>query len=157
MSRVMEHVDVAIGNEEDAEKVFGIKAEAPMTGGDLHGAGYESVARELANRSVYKAWRSRFAKVTARTATAGQRCFCTRAKRSVRARMTSTSSTASAWRFVRGRFNLRNGVGQSAAGSARIAVAASCLKHSISGDFNLVSRGEVEALMGGDGSGRVQR
>jgi 2-dehydro-3-deoxygluconokinase len=37
------------------------------------------------------------------------------------------------------------------------AVAASCLKHSISGDFNLVSKAEVEALMGGDASGRVQR
>lgn len=37
------------------------------------------------------------------------------------------------------------------------AVAASCLKHSISGDFNLVSRAEVENLMSGDGSGRVQR
>ena len=37
------------------------------------------------------------------------------------------------------------------------AVAASCLKHSISGDFNRVSVSEVEKLMSGDGSGRVQR
>lgn len=37
------------------------------------------------------------------------------------------------------------------------AVAASCLKHSIPGDFNRVSVSEVEKLMGGDGSGRVQR
>ena len=37
------------------------------------------------------------------------------------------------------------------------AVAASCLKHTIEGDYNLVSVAEVEALMGGDGSGRVQR
>lgn len=37
------------------------------------------------------------------------------------------------------------------------AVAASCLKHTIEGDFNLVSESEVKALMGGDGSGRVQR
>jgi 2-dehydro-3-deoxygluconokinase len=37
------------------------------------------------------------------------------------------------------------------------AVAASCLKHSISGDFNRVSAAEVETLMGGDASGRVQR
>ena len=37
------------------------------------------------------------------------------------------------------------------------AVAASALKHTIFGDFNLVSIEEVEALMGGDGSGRVQR
>lgn len=37
------------------------------------------------------------------------------------------------------------------------AVAASCLKHSVPGDFNLVSTAEVEALMHGDASGRVQR
>ena len=37
------------------------------------------------------------------------------------------------------------------------AVVASCLKHTIYGDFNLVSVPEVESLMGGDGSGRVQR
>lgn len=37
------------------------------------------------------------------------------------------------------------------------AVAASCLKHSVPGDFNRVSVSEVEALMGGSGSGRVQR
>ena len=37
------------------------------------------------------------------------------------------------------------------------AVAASCLKHTIYGDYNLVTVAEVEALMGGDGSGRVQR
>jgi 2-dehydro-3-deoxygluconokinase len=37
------------------------------------------------------------------------------------------------------------------------AAAASCLKHSIAGDFNLVSVKEVEALVGGDASGRVQR
>jgi len=37
------------------------------------------------------------------------------------------------------------------------AVAASCLKHSISGDFNRVRVADVETLMGGDSSGRVQR
>ncbi|MFY9145684.1 MAG: sugar kinase, partial [Bacteroidales bacterium] len=37
------------------------------------------------------------------------------------------------------------------------AVAASCLKHSIGGDFNRVSVDDVEKLMGGDGSGRVMR
>jgi 2-dehydro-3-deoxygluconokinase len=37
------------------------------------------------------------------------------------------------------------------------AVAASCLKHTIHGDFNLVSAGEVEKLMSGDTSGRVSR
>jgi len=41
--------------------------------------------------------------------------------------------------------------------SLEFAVAGSALKHSVLGDFNRVNRKEVEALMGGDGSGRVQR
>ena len=47
--------------------------------------------------------------------------------------------------------------GKNRADAINFAVAASALKHSISGDFNLVSLTEVEALVGGDGSGRVQR
>ena len=46
---------------------------------------------------------------------------------------------------------------KSAQDTIEFAVAASCLKHSVSGDFNLVKLSEVEALLGGDGSGRVQR
>ena len=42
-------------------------------------------------------------------------------------------------------------------GALEFAVAASCLKHTVEGDFNLVSRDEVLALASGDGSGRVQR
>jgi 2-dehydro-3-deoxygluconokinase len=45
----------------------------------------------------------------------------------------------------------------SPATAIRYAVAASCLKHSIKGDFNTVTRAEIESLMGGSGSGRVQR
>ena len=47
--------------------------------------------------------------------------------------------------------------GKSSQDALEFAVAASCLKHSIEGDFNQVSVGEVETLAGGDGSGRVQR
>ena len=47
--------------------------------------------------------------------------------------------------------------GKSAQDTLEFAVAASCLKHSIEGDYNLVSVAEVEALAGGDASGRVQR
>jgi 2-dehydro-3-deoxygluconokinase len=46
---------------------------------------------------------------------------------------------------------------QNKADALNFAVAASCLKHSINGDFNRVSVSEVEKLMGGDSSGRVQR
>jgi 2-dehydro-3-deoxygluconokinase len=47
--------------------------------------------------------------------------------------------------------------GKAAQEALEFAVAASCLKHSIAGDFNLVSVAEVEALVKGDASGRVQR
>nr|MDA3962035.1 sugar kinase [Planctomycetota bacterium] len=47
--------------------------------------------------------------------------------------------------------------GKDRQGAIEFAVAASCLKHSINGDLNLVTVDEVERLAGGDGSGRVQR
>ena len=47
--------------------------------------------------------------------------------------------------------------GYSSQGVIEFAVAASCLKHSIEGDYNMVSMDEVSKLAGGDGSGRVQR
>ena len=47
--------------------------------------------------------------------------------------------------------------GYDAQATIEFAVAASCLKHSIEGDFNMVSMDEVAKLAGGDGSGRVQR
>ena len=47
--------------------------------------------------------------------------------------------------------------GYTPAGAIEFAVAASCLKHSIEGDYNLVSLSEVKNLAGGDASGRVQR
>ena len=51
MSELMNYVDVAIGNEEDAEKVFGIKAaDSEITAGKLSEEGYQAVARELAER-----------------------------------------------------------------------------------------------------------
>ena len=47
--------------------------------------------------------------------------------------------------------------GKDAQGIIEFAVAASCLKHSIEGDYNMVSVAEVESLAGGNASGRVQR
>ena len=159
MSELMEFVDVAIGNEEDAEKVFGIQAEnTDVSGGQIGHAGYEQVARELASRFGFST-----VAITLRE---------------------SYSADKNGWSamllheeqvFNSKKYDLqivdRVGGGDSFAGgliyglatgkigpeALEFAVAASCLKHSISGDFNLVSRAEVEALMGGDGSGRVQR
>lgn len=160
MTRVMEFVDVAIGNEEDAEKVFGINAEnTDVAGGQIGHAGYEQVARELVSRFDLKT-----VAITLRE---------------------SHSADRNGWSamllhdgqvFNSKKYDLqivdRVGGGDSFAGgliyglasgeyspqeALEYAVAASCLKHSISGDFNLVSKSEVEALMKGDASGRVQR
>lgn len=159
MTGLMEWVDVAIGNEEDAEKVFGIKAEgANIEGGHVAAAGYEQVARTMAER-----FKLQTVAITLRE---------------------SRSADSNGWSamllhggevFQSRKYDIqivdRVGGGDSFAGgliygmatgkgaqeALEFAVAASCLKHSIGGDFNLVSVGEVEALVKGDASGRVQR
>ena len=47
--------------------------------------------------------------------------------------------------------------GKSTQDAVEFAVAASCLKHTIEGDYNMVSVDEVEKLAAGNGSGRIQR
>lgn len=159
MSRLMEYVDVAIGNEEDAEKVFGIKAEnTDIHAGHLDDSGYREVAQKLVARFGFQK-----VAITLRE---------------------SYSAFDNGWSamlydgkefYKSKKYNIhivdRVGGGDSFAGgliyglatemdnqkALEFAVAASCLKHSISGDFNLVSKAEVETLMSGDGSGRVQR
>ncbi|MCL5102878.1 MAG: sugar kinase [Armatimonadetes bacterium] len=160
MARLMEYVDVLIGNEEDAEKVFGIKAEgSDVTKGTLVADSYKQVAARLAKKFDLK-----YVATTLRE---------------------SISASANNWggllydgrkHYLSGKYEInpiidRVGGGDSFTGGliygmlsgfdpqkcVEFAVAASCLKHSIPGDFNLASVKEVETLMGGDASGRVQR
>jgi 2-dehydro-3-deoxygluconokinase len=159
MTELMQYVDVAIGNEEDAEKVFGIKAKASdVTKGQLDTEGYYEVARELQQRFGFE-------KVAI----------------TLRESLSASDNNWSALLYDGTEFYLsrkynvhivdRVGGGDSfAAGliysllldkmgqdAIEFAVAASCLKHSIVGDFNQVSVAEVENLAKGDASGRVQR
>lgn len=159
MADLMEWVDVAIGNEEDAEKVFGIKAEgSDVTTGSVSAQVYERVASTLAERF-------------------NLRCVAI----TLRESRSADHNGWSAMLLEKGRIHHsrkyeinvvdRVGGGDSfAAGliygllarkpaqdALEFAVAASCLKHSIAGDFNLASVTEVEALLQGDASGRVQR
>ncbi len=159
MSGLMEYVDVCIANEEDAEKVFGIHAkETDITSGELSDEGYRDVAKQLADRFGFS-----HVAITLRE---------------------SISASVNNWSallydgkdyYKSKKYNInivdRVGGGDSFGGgliyamlekysmqdTIEFAVAASCLKHSIEGDFNLVSVKEVQALAGGDGSGRVQR
>jgi 2-dehydro-3-deoxygluconokinase len=161
MSTLMPYVDIAIANEEDAEKVFGIKAEnTQLEAGKIDDSGYQAVCRKLVDRFGFKK-----VAITLRE---------------------SYSASDNGWSailydsglnefFKSKKYDIhivdRVGGGDSFGGgllygllqgmsnqqSIEFAVAASCLKHTIPGDFNLVSVAEVEALMKGDGSGRVQR
>ena len=159
MSELMEFVDVAIGNEEDAEKVFGIGAHgADVAGGQVGGEGYEHVAREMAAMFGFKT-----VAITLRESFSAD-------KNGWSAMLLHQDEILNSKRYELQIVD-RVGGGDSFAGgliyglatkksgqeSLEFAVTASCLKHSIAGDFNLVSFGEVEALLGGDGSGRVQR
>ena len=159
MRELVKHVDISVGNEEDAEKVFGIKAQSTdITSGKLNREGYREVAKRLADEFGLK-----MAAITLRE---------------------SYSASDNGWSvmlydgsdfYISKKYKVhivdRVGGGDSFAGgliyslingydcqkAVEFAAAASCLKHTIPGDFNHVTAAEVTSLMEGDGSGRVQR
>jgi len=161
MRELVKYCDVAIGNEEDAEKVFGIKApETDVTKGKVEAANYEYVCNELAGQ---------FPNLSSIAIT-------------LRGSISASQNTWSGILWSEGRFYKapvyditsivdRVGGGDAFGGgliygiltytdksqALGFAVAASCLKHSIWGDFNLVTKEEVQKLMQGDASGRVSR
>ncbi|MDR3329124.1 MAG: sugar kinase [Prevotellaceae bacterium] len=164
MPALVEGCDVILGNEEDAETVFGIKPEgfdAAQTGGEVHGAAFQSVCTQLMKKFP-------------------------RAKKVIITLRGSINASHNTWGGVLydGKALLespcydithivdRVGGGDSFMGgliyglltyagddqrALNFAVAASCLKHTIYGDFNLATVDEVEKLMKGDASGRVSR
>lgn len=159
MGEIMQYVDVCIANEEDAEKVFGIKAaNSDVTSGELHHDGYIDVAKQLTKRFGCKA-----VAITLRESIS--------ASDNNWAAMLYTDDTAYFSKKYPVHIVDRVGGGDSFGGgllyamltnkspqeTIEFAVAASCLKHSIEGDYNRVSVKEVEQLANGDGSGRVQR
>lgn len=159
MTKLMAYVDVCIGNEEDAEKVLGFKpGETDVTTGTLELDGYKSIFKQMQETFNFK-----YVVSTLRE---------------------SYSASDNGWSaliydgnsfYHSKKYDLRivdrvGGGDSFAAGliyglvsektfdqALEFAVAASALKHTISGDFNLVTVDEVETLVGGDASGRVQR
>ncbi|MCR3956609.1 MAG: sugar kinase [Gudongella sp.] len=159
MSGLMEYVDVCIGNEEDAEKVFGIKATGTdVDSGRIDHMAYEQVAKELMERFGFKyvastLRESHSASDNGWSATIydGEKSYISKKyDLHIVDRVGGGDSFASG--LIYGMIT-----GKPIQEALEFAVAASALKHTIPGDFNLVSVGEVNALMGGDGSGRVQR
>lgn len=159
MRELTAFADVIIANEEDIQKCLGIEADVDVTKGELSDSVYEQLARKVRKEFPNI---SRIA-ITLRESTSADR-------NGWRAVLLGTDNFHISPRYAIDDIIDRVGGGDSfsagliyglrhyeEAEALRFAVAASCLKHSISGDFNLTSRAEVEALMKGDGSGRVQR
>ena len=159
MNELCKYVDVCISNEEDANDVFGIKApNTDVTAGEINSEGYKYVADELKKRFGFS-----YVAITLRE---------------------SISASDNRWGamlydgndyYFSKKYNVhivdRVGGGdsfgagliyslmqnESPADAIEFAVAASCLKHSIEGDYNFVTVEEVKKLAKGDASGRVQR
>jgi 2-dehydro-3-deoxygluconokinase len=159
MGEIVKYCDLVIANEEDAEKVFGISAEGTdVTGGTLSGEGYKVVAKKLTDMFDLK-----YVAITLRESFSAS-------ENGWSAMLYDGSEYYSSKKYkmhivdrVGGGDSFGAGIiygltsGLSSQDSLEFAVAASCLKHTIEGDFNHMSKEEVETLMNGDASGRVQR
>ena len=161
MSNLMQYVDVCIGNEEDAEKVLGFKpGNTDVTSGDLELAGYEDIFKQMVEKFNFKYVISSLRESYSASDNGWSACIYSRDTKEF---------------YHSKKYNVRivdrvGGGDSFAAGvicgfvdnkdfkaALEFGVAASALKHTIPGDFNLVSRADVDNLVAGDGSGRVQR
>ena len=159
MSRLMPYVDVCIANEEDAKDVFGIAApDTDLNTGKISHDGYISVARQLTERFSFKkvAITLRGSLSASINDWAGMLYSGGQASFSPTYRIHIVDRVGGGDSFGGGLiYALMSGYDDQKA--INFAVAASCLKHTIEHDFNLVSVSEVENLAGGNASGRVQR
>ena len=162
MPELVEYSDVAIGNEEDADKVFGIRAKgADVTGGNVAGEQYQDVIHQLVKRfpNLKKVAITLRGSISASHNSwsgllyDGQNFF----QAPVFQITHMVDRVGGGDSFMGGLIYGLLTYGDDMQKAINFAVAASCLKHSIFGDFNLVSVAEVEKLMGGDVSGRVSR
>ena len=159
MSKLMPYVDVCIANEEDAKDVFGIEAEnTDINSGKIDHAGYISVAKQLQQRFGCE----KVAITLRGSITASDNNWAAMLYDGQQAYFSPTYTVHIVDR-VGGGDSFGAGLiysllqGKNPQDAVNFAVAASCLKHTIEHDFNLVSVAEVEALAAGNASGRVQR
>jgi len=160
MSKLITYVDVCIANEEDASDVFGITSTGTdITSGHLNHEGYVSVAKQLVENFGLK-----YVAITLRESlSANHNNWSAMLYDGERAHFSKKYEITDIVDRVGGGDSFGAGLiygfltEMDKPGALEFAVAASCLKHSVEGDFNLVSVAEVNSLMGGDGSGRVKR
>lgn len=160
MRELVRHVHVGIANEEDCQKALGIDLDVDVHGGVLETARYEAMARcvldEFPNLKKQV--------ITLRESHSADRNGWSAVLHNRREFLTSRSYDIT---DIVDRVGAGDSFGagliygllayEDDARALEFAAAASCLKHSIPGDFNRVSVAEVEALVKGEGSGRVQR
>jgi 2-dehydro-3-deoxygluconokinase len=173
MSEVLQHVDLVIGNEEDAADVLDIHAaDTDVQRGQINAAAYEQVAREIVARfpGISRVAITLRESISADHNNWGGMLFDTAENRSFLAprgdggeycpyqirdivdRVGAGDSFAAGLLYA-----LNSEAYRQPDQAIAFAVAASCLKHSVHGDFNYVTAAEVAALAAGNASGRVQR
>ena len=159
MTELMPLVNVLIGNEEDSALVLGVGAkEADVTRGALDIERYKELPNELHRRFNFQ-----YVATTLRESLSasenGWSCLLSDRKNcyvSQKYRIWVVDRVGAGDAFSGGLiYGLLTGM--SCQETVEFAAAASCLKHSIHGDFNQVSKAEVDALRAGGGSGRIQR
>ena len=173
IGQMVEFVDVVIANEEDAEMTLGISdPSSNIDAGQINTAGYVHVAQEIVKRypNVSKVAITLRESISASHNNWGAMLYDVASNQAHFAPLNGEGKYSP---YQITHIVDRVGAGDSFAGglvfalntpelaepgtALRYAVAASCLKHSIKGDFNYSTRQEIEALMKGSGSGRVQR
>lgn len=164
MPELVAGCDIILGNEEDAEKVFGIKPEGfdvTATEGKVDAAQFESVCRQLKERfpRAQKVIITLRGSINANHNTWGGVLFDgVKLYQSERYDITHiVDRVGGGDSFMGGLIYGLITYKENDQKALDFAVAASCLKHTVYGDFNQVTVKEVEALMKGDGSGRVSR
>ncbi|WP_099469304.1 sugar kinase [Konateibacter massiliensis] len=162
MTNLMQYVDVCIGNEEDAELVLGFKpGNTDVTSGDLELAGYKDIFEQMVAKFDFKYAVSSLRVSHSASDNGWSACIYNgETKEFYHSREYRITPIVDR---VGGGDSFAAGVicglvdGKDFKSALEYGVAASALKHTIPGDFNLVSRKEVDTLAGGDASGRVQR
>ncbi len=182
MPEILKYVDVLIANEEDASDILGISPKGSnIEGGDLDHSGYVEVAQEIMcefpsvklvattlresisashnnwgamvyDKATERAYYAPMADGEGRTATAGNPVYTPYEIHNIIDRVGGGDSFAAGLIYA-----LNSDEYNNPEQAVQFAVAASCLCHSIQGDFNYSSKTEVELLMKGNASGRVQR
>lgn len=159
MSKFMKYIDVLIANEEDSKDVFGIVADSSeITSGVLNEKGYEQVCEKISDRFGIKT-----IAITLRKSYSANRNGWSailfkdnQFYKSVNYDINVLDRVGGGDAFAAGIiYSIKNGYDNKA--SIDYAVACSCIKHSINGDFNIINDEEVKSLLKSGGNGRVVR